>query len=320
LDATINNDTAAIVQWQNAALWQRMSWVRPPLAAPILPSIVQPRSAPHTIARPSETSLPRASKPIAAAASLVPAPPNLFVGTSGWAYPTWKPGFYPADVPSRAFLNYYASKLTSVEVNYTFRALPTPAQLQAWLDATPPGFRFSFKAPQRITHFQRLRESNTTLNEFVDALSPAQAAGKLGPVLFQLPPNFTADTTRLNAFLNLRCLAKNPYLQIAFEFRNTSWFTEATYDILRTHNTALCVAESDDFFTPGITTADFRCYRLRRSGGYTSAQLTAFAKSFAAPSSETYIYFKHEDEPTGALNATAFLAKSNRASKAEARK
>ena len=263
--------------------------------------------------------MPRASKPIAAAA-LAPAPPNLFVGTSGWAYPTWKPGFYPADLPARSFLHFYASHLTSVEVNYTFRTLPTPAQLQGWLDATPPGFLFSFKAPQRITHFQRLRESGAALTEFIAALTPAQAAGKLGPLLFQLPPNFVADNDRLDTFLHLPAFIQNPHLQIAFEFRNTSWFTEATYDILRTHNAALCVAESDDLATPDIATANFRCYRLRRNGGYTSAQLTSFAKRFAVLESETFIYFKHEDEPTGALNATAFLAKANRASKAGARK
>jgi uncharacterized protein YecE (DUF72 family) len=255
--------------------------------------------------------LPRASKPIAAASSLAPAPPNLFVGTSGWAYPTWKPGFYPADVPTRAFLHFYAAHLTSVEVNYTFRTLPTPTQLQSWLDATPPGFRFSFKAPQRITHFQRLRKSSASLAQFIAAIAPAHSAGKLGPLLFQLPPNFAADNARLNAFLNLRCFAKNSHLQIAFEFRNTSWFTEATYNILRTHNAALCVAESDDLATPDITTANFRCYRLRCNGGYTSAKLTAFARRFStlARESETYIYFKHEDEPTGVLNATTLLAR-----------
>jgi uncharacterized protein YecE (DUF72 family) len=257
--------------------------------------------------------LPRASKFIPVAAStLAPTPPNLFVGTSGWAYPSWKPGFYPADFPSRAFLHFYAAHLTSVEVNYTFRTLPTTIQLQSWLDATPPGFRFSFKAPQRITHFQRLRESNATLAEFIAALTPAHAAAKLGPLLFQLPPNFAADNPRLDAFLHLPAFAEDPHLQLAFEFRHPSWFTETTYAILRAHNAALCVAESDNLATPDIATADFRCYRLRRNGGYTSAELTAFAKRFTTLSheSETYIYFKHEDEPTGALNAKAFLAKA----------
>ena len=264
----------------------------------------------------SEISLPAAplSKApkyiVAAAASLALSPRNLFVGTSGWAYPTWKPGFYPPKVPARGFLHYYAAHLTSVEVNYTFRTLPSAAQIEGWLAATPPGFRFSFKAPQRITHFQRLRESAATLAQFVAAISPAHTAAKLGPLLFQLPPNFPADAARLAAFLDLPAFTSNPHLQIAFEFRHPSWFTEANYDVLRRHNAALCIAESDDLATPDIATANFRCFRLRRDGGYTSAELSAFARRFTklAVANELYIYFKHEDEPTGALNASALLS------------
>jgi uncharacterized protein YecE (DUF72 family) len=254
--------------------------------------------------------LPRATKPIAAAPSLAPFPHNLFLGTSGWAYPTWKPGFYPQAVPSRAFLQFYASRLPSVEVNYTFRQLPSRAQLQGWLEATPPGFRFSFKAPQRITHFQRLRESDEAIAEFIAALKPAQTAGKLGPLLFQLPPNFAADNARLEAFLAAPAFADNGPLQVTFEFRHPSWFTEVTYDILRRNNRALCVAEGDELKTPEVSTADFHCYRLRRTGGYPAAKLKAFAAHFKqlATTSDLYGYFKHEDEPTGALNAAAVLA------------
>jgi uncharacterized protein YecE (DUF72 family) len=252
--------------------------------------------------------LPRAPKFNAPpAASLAPSPANLFVGTSGWAYPTWKPGFYPAEVPSRAFLQIYASKLTSVEVNFTFRTLPTRAQLQGWLDATPPGFRFSFKAPQRITHFQRLRGSQEAVAEFIAALEPAREAGKLGPLLFQLPPNFSADLLKLKDFLAFKEFSKG--LQIAFEFRHASWFTQETYNLLLRHNATLCVAETDDFVTPDMQTADYRCYRLRREGGYSPAELNAFATRFTklAKEGEVYVYFKHEDEPTGALNALAML-------------
>jgi uncharacterized protein YecE (DUF72 family) len=246
----------------------------------------------------------------AAAAHSAAAPLNFYVGTSGWAYPTWKPGFYPADVPVRAFLNYYAARLTSVEVNYTFRTLPSAAQLQGWLDSTPEGFRFSFKAPQRITHFQRLRESKETVAEFVAALKPARRAGKLGPLLFQLPPNFAADEARLAAFLRTPALKKQ---QLAFEFRHASWFSDATFEILRRHNAALCVAESDELATPDVATSDFRCYRLRRNGGYTAKQIAGFAARFAtlAKQSELFAYFKHEDEPTGALNALALLRAAN---------
>jgi uncharacterized protein YecE (DUF72 family) len=253
--------------------------------------------------------LPRAPKFTAVAATaLAPSPRNLFAGASGWAYATWKPGFYAAGFPSRAFLHVYASRLTSVEVNFTFRALPTEPQLQGWLDATPPGFRFSFKAPQRITHFQRLRNSHEAVAEFVAALQPARKAGKLGPLLFQLPPNFAADLTRLDDLLSGPSLHGKTY-QVAFEFRHPSWFTEDTYALLRHHNAAMCIAESDDLATPEIHTASFFCYRLRRNGGYRSAELKAFASRFKAlaKKDEVFVYFKHEDEPTGALNAEAML-------------
>jgi uncharacterized protein YecE (DUF72 family) len=248
----------------------------------------------------------------------VASPRTLFAGTSGWAYPTWKPGFYSADVPARAFLHFYASQLTSVEVNYTFRTLPVPAQLQGWLDATPPGFRFSFKAPQTITHFRRLRDTEPALAEFVAALKPARAAGKLGPLLFQLPPNFAADNARLAAFLKSPALKAKPRLQLAFEFRHASWFTDETYNILRARDAALCVADSDEFATPDIATADFRCYRLRRGGGYKPAQIRTFAERFTvlAQQQEVFVYFKHEDEPTGALNATAMLRRAAKLSAA----
>jgi len=260
--------------------------------------------------------LPPASKnktTATAAFAAVPAPHNLFIGTSGWAYPTWKPGFYPADVHARTFLQFYATRLNSVEVNYTFRTLPSSAQLQSWLDATPAGFRFSFKAPQRITHFQRLRESSATVTEFIATLQPVLQAGKLGPILFQLPPNFAADDARLDAFLKIPAL-KRTKLRLAFEFRHPSWFSDGTYSILRRHNGALCVAESDDLATPEIGTADFRCYRLRCSGGYSAKQIKDFATRFTAlaEQGELFAYIKHEDEPTGALNALALLHTANK--------
>jgi uncharacterized protein YecE (DUF72 family) len=253
--------------------------------------------------------LPRAPKYIAVTASaLAPSPHNLFAGTSGWAYASWKPGFYAADVPSRAFLQVYAARLTSIEVNYTFRQLPTAAQLRGWMDATPPGFRFSFKAPQRITHFQRLRDCHAAVAEFVASVAPAKETGKLGPLLFQLPPNFAANLPLLDDLLAAPAM-RDGAVKVAFEFRNASWFSEETYKLLRSHRAALCIAESDDLATPDVPTADFFCYRLRRDGGYSPSELTAFAKRFNALSQqgETFVYFKHEDEPTGALNAEAML-------------
>ena len=238
---------------------------------------------------------------------------RLYAGTSGWAYPTWKPEFYPAGTPAKRFLAFYATQLTSVEVNYTFRALPTAKMLEDWLAATPANFRFSFKAPQRITHFKRLRECNDDVAQLVNALEPVRQAGKLGFLLFQLPPNFKASAELLEAFLSAPVLRASGAPSVAFEFRHESWFAEEMYAVLRAHNAALCVAESDDLLTPEVhTAATFACYRLRRTSGYSAIELDAFAKRFTtlAEQRDVYVYFKHEDEPTGALNATAFLARA----------
>ena len=262
--------------------------------------------------------MPRPPKyvPVAAAA-LAPAPDHLYTGTSGWAYTSWKPVFYPQNVPSKAFLHYYGSRFTSVEVNYTFQNTCETEQLHGWIAATPPGFRFSFKAPQRITHFRRLLECDDAIADFVAMLQPMRDAGKLGPILFQLPPSLKLHEPRLLAVLSSPALA-DPTLQLAFEFRHPSWFTDSVYDILRSRNAALCVAESDDLVTPDIATADFRCYRLRCNGAYSRKQLSVFAQRFTtlAATQPVYAYFKHEDEPTGALNALAMLRCANKLSPA----
>jgi uncharacterized protein YecE (DUF72 family) len=254
--------------------------------------------------------VPQAPPPSSAFAASA-ASARIFAGTSGWAYPTWKPDFYPAGTPAKRFLEFYASQLTSVEVNYTFRALPTANMLEGWLAATPTYFRFSFKAPQRITHFKRLNDCSDDVAQFVSTLEPVRQAGKLGLLLFQLPPNFKADAERLATFLAAPALRASGATPIAFEFRHESWLTEEIYSILRERNAALCIAESDDFTTPEVHTASgHTSFRLRRTGVYSPAELDAFAQRFTelAQQRDVYIYFKHEDEPSGALNAVSFLA------------
>ncbi len=237
------------------------------------------------------------------------------MGTSGWAYTTWKPGFYPQGVSAKKFLGFYASQLTSVEVNYTFASELKPGQLQGWLDQAPAGFRFSFKAPQRITHFKRLLDCNDLLGEFLDSLKPAAKAGKLGLILFQLPPNFKADLPRLKTFLAAPALRRRGTPPIAFEFRHPSWFTDETAALLRKRNTAFCIADTDDLQTPEVHTAGTHtCFRLRRDGGYNPDEIAAFAERFKALAADrdVYVYFRHQDEPTGALNALAFLKQACR--------
>jgi uncharacterized protein YecE (DUF72 family) len=237
-------------------------------------------------------------------------PHTVYAGTSGWAYPSWKPGFYPAKTPAARMLAYYASQLNSVEVNFTFRQLPTEKQLTTWLDAAPEGFRFSFKAPQAITHIKRLRDCRDALAALKAALLPAGSASKLGVVLFQLPPNFRVDAERLKAFLGETARLK---VRAAFEFRHESWFNEATYAALEGGNAALCIAESDELETPRRRTADFSCYRLRRSH-YSEVDLRDLAQRFAndADDGAVYAYFMHEDAPDGPLRARAVLGALSR--------
>ncbi len=244
---------------------------------------------------------------------------RLFVGTSGWAYATWKPGFYPAGVSAKNFLSHYGSQLNSVEVNYTFRQLPAASTLENWLAATPEQFRFSFKAPQRISHFQRIRECESPTAEFVAALEPVRTAGKLGILLFQLPPNFKADAARLVDFLQHPDLCAAGAPPIAFEFRHPSWFTERVYTVLGDANAALCVADhgdgADDLKTPEVHPARTHAsLRLRRSGGYTDSEIARHVERALelAESRDVYVYLRHEDEPTGALNARTLLEQARR--------
>lgn len=237
---------------------------------------------------------------------------RAYVGCSGWAYTSWKPAFYPAKLSSKKLLEYYATQLNSVEVNYTFRSLPTRAMAENWLAQTGDDFRFSFKAPQRITHIKRLRECSLELKAFAAAIEPVAAAGRLGLILFQLPPNFRADAERLAAFL---AEARTLKLRLAFEFRHESWFAPAIYRLLERHKAALCVAESDELTTPDVATAPFACYRLRKSR-YSAAALKAIRERLAerTQTGDVFAYFKHEEEPTGALRAVKVLSALRRPS------
>jgi uncharacterized protein YecE (DUF72 family) len=244
----------------------------------------------------------RVSKPLEVAGDLRN---RAFIGTSGWAYSSWKPGFYPQALPQRKFLEYYATQLNSVEVNYTFRQLPTESMLAGWLAATGAGFRFSFKAPQRITHILRLKDCSDEVTALARALAPVEVAGRMGVVLFQLPPNFKADVPRLDSFL---VAADTSGLRMAFEFRHSTWFCDEVYAVLQRHSVSLCVAESDDLETPDIVTALFGMYRFRRSG-YSHVQLDAIENILRQRSAEREIfaYFKHEEQPTGAICAVNTL-------------
>ena len=220
---------------------------------------------------------------------------SIRVGTSGWAYAAWKPGFYPPKLPAKDFLKFYATQLNAVEVNYTFRRFLTEKVIAGWCEQTPESFHFIVKAHQVLTHIKRLKEAGESLKRFFDSVAPLEQAHRLGPVLFQLPPNLKADAQRLDDFLALVPRAS----RVAFEFRHESWFTDEIYEVLRRRNAALCTAETDDFQTPEVFTADFVYYRLRRSEYSLESRkkIAAAMRSHAAAKREVYGFFKHEENP-----------------------
>jgi len=233
---------------------------------------------------------------------------TLYAGTSGFAYPAWKPGFYPAKLPSNQFLKHYAQRLNCVEINYTFRRLPSLSTLESWVEATPPGFVFAVKANMRITHILRLRGAEAATEVFLKAIDPLRTSRRLGPVLFQLPPQLKCDAGLLRSYLEL--LPQG--LRYAFEFRHPSWLVEEIYGILRGRNVSLCVAESERLEVPEVITAGFVYYRLRKPE-YTEKDIETFAgraKELLAAGRDLYLMFKHEESPEGALNAEMLLRKA----------
>jgi uncharacterized protein YecE (DUF72 family) len=229
---------------------------------------------------------------------------KVYAGTSGWAYPAWKPEFYPAKLPSAKFLGHYASRLNTVEVNYTFRRFPTEKLLRGWIEATPAGFKFGVKANQKITHVARLRNVADFTKDFLGALQPLDVEKRLGPVLFQFPPYLKCDLDLLKEFMSSLPRA----LKSTFEFRHESWFNEEVYAAMRAANVALCNAESEKLETPEVQTADFAYLRLRKENYSASERKTISQKANELlKRGDVFIYFKHEETPEGARNAERLL-------------
>jgi uncharacterized protein YecE (DUF72 family) len=229
---------------------------------------------------------------------------RLHVGTSGYNFPEWKGSFYPPKLPTAKWLEYYATQLHTVEINYTFYRMPSVATVAGWDAATPADFTFVLKAPQRITHIARLKNIDDPLRFFLEV---ARRLGpKLGPILFQLPPNFKKDVEHLGDLLtqfpaDLKC---------AWEFRHASWFDTEVYDVLRTANAALCVADTDEGTTPLEATADFGYVRLRDEG-YDKKALEEWVgkvRTLGKDWSDAYVFFKHEGKGEGPKLAAKFSA------------
>jgi len=226
------------------------------------------------------------------------------VGTSGYNYPEWKGTFYPGDMKPARMLPYYAERFSTVEINATFYRMPTPATVEGWAKAVPAAFTFVLKAPQRITHFARLKNVGDLVRFFCDTASVLGA--RLGPLFFQLPPNFKKNVVRLGELL-----AELPAdRRAAFEFRHASWFDDDVYAALRARNAALCIADTEDGSTPAVSTADWGYLRLR-AVDYTDAQLrdwVATLRRIGGDWQDAFVFFKHEERGTGPALAKRFEA------------
>jgi len=215
---------------------------------------------------------------------------QVLAGASGYSYKPWKGSFYPKDLPDADMLGFYAERLPTVEINNTFYRLPKAEVLDGWQARTPEHFRFVLKASRRITHIQRLKETG----ELTDYLfkTADNLGAKLGPILFQLPPNLKKDLERLQRFLDSLAAER----AIAFEFRHESWLEDDVLDALRARNAPLCLADTEGADDAElVTTADWGYLRLRRDD-YADADLARWlARIRAQPWSRAYVFFKHED-------------------------
>ena len=226
---------------------------------------------------------------------------DYWVGTSGYNYQEWKGNFYPEDLSDKKMLAYYGERFTSVEINYTFYRLPTNRILSNWAAEVPERFRFTLKAPRRITHDQRLRSVEDTLASFC---SIAKTLGqKLGAMLFQLPPFMKKDVELLEVFLHELPTGLRPVV----EFRHASWLSDDTYEVLKRFGVALCVADSEERTTPLEKTTSFGYLRLRRTDYDEAAIADWAARAHAAGWDEVFVYFKHEDQGTGPAYAQRFV-------------
>jgi uncharacterized protein YecE (DUF72 family) len=219
---------------------------------------------------------------------------NFWIGTSGFQYSEWKGNFYPEDLPAAKMLPFYAEQFATTEINYTFHRIPAQKTIENWKAQTPEKFRFGLKAPQKITHWSKLRDCADTLEYFLKVAGGLSE--RLGPILFQLPPAFKKDADVLNSFLR-----ELPSIRAAFEFRHESWFDDDIFELLKSRNIALCIADTDTIGTPRKITADYGYLRLRREN-YIDEDVkcwSEFVREQNANWKDAFVYFKHEESGIG---------------------
>lgn len=215
---------------------------------------------------------------------------KILAGTSGYAFKEWKGTFYPSDLKDAGMLGFYATRFPTVEINNTFYRLPKEKVLLEWAAQVPERFTFAIKASQRITHHARLKPESADAVAYL--LRTTSVLGeRMGPILFQLPPNLKKDVERLKRFLGE--LPRDRRFTV--EFRHESWFDDDVLSALREHDVALCVSEQDDFSCPMIATSDWGYLRLHRFD-YDEAALTEWARRTTLQGwQQVYVFFKHDE-------------------------
>jgi len=197
-------------------------------------------------------------------------------------------------LPTSKMLPFYAERFSTTEINYTFHRIPAPKTIENWNALTPANFRFALKAPQKITHWSKLKDCADTLEYFCKVVT--DLGERLGPVLFQLPPTFKKDADVLSSFLR-----EFPSMRAAFEFRHDSWFDDEIFELLKSRNISLCIADTDDLAMPKKITADYGYLRLRRED-YQKIDIegwSEFVREQKSNWSDAFVYFKHEESGIG---------------------
>jgi uncharacterized protein YecE (DUF72 family) len=231
---------------------------------------------------------------------------KLRAGTSGYSFKEWKGTFYPADLKQDGMLSFYATRFSTLEINNTFYRLPKESVLAEWASQVPENFTFAIKASQKITHYTRLKAESESMVQFL-LKNTATLGEKMGPILFQLPPNLKKDVPRLQNFLSY--LPENR--RYTFEFRHESWFDEDVFSVLRDRDIAMCVSESAELSCPVVCTATWGYLRLHKLD-YTLDGLAEWAKRVTAQNwKDVYVYFKHDEGVgSGPPAVEAFVASS----------
>jgi uncharacterized protein YecE (DUF72 family) len=236
---------------------------------------------------------------------------RIYIGTSGWHYPSWIGPFYPPGMPPNEFLPYYARRLSTVEINNTFYHLPSAPTLENWLAQTPKGFLFSCKGSRFITHMKKLKDPEHSIDRFVETITLLKH--KLGPILFQLPPRWKMNALRLEEFL--KAIPKS--FRYAFEFRDESWFAQPVYDVLSKYGSAFCLYHLAGRWSPEIITTDYVYIRLHGpgeayQGKYHGHTLRAWAnkcRTWTQSGKDVYCYFDNDERGFAPINALAFQRK-----------